>query len=433
MTSIISFIYTIIALAFNILLFGTIGLFLFSLIKGKSPFEYLFNKTAEMRSKRKHNDNNKNIDIDNDDDYFDEDDDEKSSGLSLIREKIDNFITSKYCPFLIIVILGFIFSFYITIITIILYLIYLLYNKYRKMSTPAKERLRERINNNISDLLYYKEATKFCFKNRNEENVDLEEFKLNYVKGRVPIDLFKKDREADKRFEKTLKEKYRQNKSNSRTSLFNDIEDEELDYNIDLNNSSHSSNSSSQPPTYDDLESIGFGNSNDNSSQQPNQTTNESFDDDDDIDISIESLGFKDIEHTELFYTYKEKLNAINERINDLTPLGSIIDFVNKFLDKDLDKLYSPKELQQINQKCIQHKKSLKQIISNLKEELLFFNKALKENKDEFNNTELNTLKHNLNESLQHYKENINEKHLYLSKCLTEIKNKSIVNNKEDK
>lgn len=359
---------SILTFVFYGFLFCGLGVIIASWWKKKSPSEILSSASENIynqKCKKK---------------YYSEDDDEDDEDYE--TQDISKF--KKILFIAIFFIIGYAVASWLMIIAIILFIIYKLRRRYSSLDEATKEKYRERINENISQAIYLKELSKHVYTAvKNEQDLNLEEFKLDYMKTSNPIDIFKKDRARDLKFQKSLNEKYRRSGEDI-GNLFEEIEETPtINYNIE--------------------------------EQMPS------------LDFDESDIGIDEDERNEQLCELIDRLQQLETEVENLSPLKDAISFVKKYADKDISVLYG-NETNQILSTAKNGKQYIAQIINNYKTEFNEIVQSYNNLRNVLNRSEKLMFEETYNNTVSYYKNIIQENHMYVVNCLNDIINKITAN-----
>lgn len=374
MSSVVNFISMVVSyilsLIINIFIIASVVYFLYSLIKKKNVFDSLNDSAEQLNNDRLYGDN-------------------EEVGL-ISRFKI--ILSNKYILLMIFIILGIIYAFTFTILSLLIFLIYKILSKVRALSEKDRERLREKINSNYEILRYYSASSKHIINSiKNNEPIEIEDFKIDYMKSYKPVDLFSKEREADLQFKKAVKEKATQAVLDESTNgLFNE------DYNADSYIGEYKENLAKTIKD-NSVETIGFD--------------------------YIGEIGLDGLyeEESDLFKVFNDRIEQLEVFVNkSKKSVAKTTSFIVKFGNKD-NKIFNDIERQKIIKECNMHKKDIYGDINKFKTDVSDIKSYLTECKESLTPTEYDTILYNLNKAVTSLSVIIKENHLYTYNNLNNI------------
>ncbi len=375
MSSIFSFISKffsfILSLIINIFIIASVIYFLYSLIKRKNVFDSLNESAERLNDKRLY------------------DDDDEGKGL---MSRVKSLLSNKYIILIVFIILGIIYAFAFTIISLLLFILYKVLTKLRTLSEKDKEQFREKINNNYEILRYYASSSKHIVQSiKNNEPIELEDFKIEYMKTYKPVDLFSKERESDLQLKKAVKEKAAQAVLEDDSSgLFND------DY---------------DPNSY-------IGEYKEEFARTINENKVETIAFEGIGDIGLDGLQEQE---TELFKTFNGRIEQLSVFVNKSKKIvAKATSFVIKYSNKDLT-IFNDEEKQKIVEECNKLMKDIYKDINKFKSDVSDIKSYLIESKGSLSSTEYETILYNLNNAVTSLSSIIRENHLYTYNNLNNI------------
>ena len=374
MSSVVNFVSAvasyILSLIINIFIIASVIYFLYSLTKKKNVFDSLNDSVERLNNDRLYKDNEE---------------------IDLIS-RFKNILSNKYVLLMIFIILGIIYAFTFTILSLLIFLIYKILSKVRALSEKDKERLREKINSNYEMLRYYSASSKHIINSiKNNEPIEIEDFKIDYMKSYKPVDLFSKERETDLQFKKAVKEKAAQAVlDESANGLFNE------DYNADSYIGEYKEDLA-KTIRDNSVETIGFD--------------------------YIGEIGLDGLheEESDLFKVFNNRINQLEVFVNkSKKSVAKTTSFIVKFGNKD-NKIFNDIERQNIIEECNMHKKDIYGDINKFKTDVSDIKSYLTECKESLTSTEYDTILYNLNKAVTSLSVIIKENHLYTYNNLNNI------------
>ena len=374
MSSVVNFVSAvasyILSLIINIFIIASVIYFLYSLTKKKNVFDSLNDSVERLNNDRLYKDNEE---------------------IDLIS-RFKNILSNKYVLLMIFIILGIIYAFTFTILSLLIFLIYKILSKVRALSEKDKERLREKINSNYEMLRYYSASSKHIINSiKNNEPIEIEDVKIDYMKSYKPVDLFSKERETDLQFKKAVKEKAAQAVlDESANGLFNE------DYNADSYIGEYKEDLA-KTIRDNSVETIGFD--------------------------YIGEIGLDGLheEESDLFKVFNNRINQLEVFVNkSKKSVAKTTSFIVKFGNKD-NKIFNDIERQNIIEECNMHKKDIYGDINKFKTDVSDIKSYLTECKESLTSTEYDTILYNLNKAVTSLSVIIKENHLYTYNNLNNI------------